>query len=103
MLESLTGEASKGSENKNPRQNNKITDKYAHVKRFNHYHMIQFYMFSFIYVDTDTTAYEDYFTSTIFLVKNYNIISAPGPIPKHCHSFSYIFRNIISWILSLTK
>ena len=68
----------------------KIMYKYAHLKRFHCDHRLQVHMFSFTYVYPKTMPVEDPFPDTKSLVENYNKMSTPGPVPKHCLGFSYI-------------
>ena len=97
MLEIMTSEASKGSKNK-ARDRTIKYDKYVQMKRFNNDQHLQFYMYDFMYVDTDTITEEEYFSSTRNIFENYKKMSTPGPVPKYWILFCYIFQKIISWI-----
>ena len=62
--------------------------KYALLKMFHHDRQIQFYMYAFIYVNSDTMPVEEFFQLQFF-VENYKKFSTPVPVPKHCLLFSY--------------
>ena len=64
--------------------------KYAQLKRFHIDHRLQFYMYYFMYVGTDTLPLEDYFDSTITYADKYKKISTPVLVPKHWLGFSNI-------------
>ena len=66
-------------------------DKYAQMKRFNHDHRLQAYMYALMYVYPVKIPVEYSFTDTKYFSGNYNKISTPGPVPKHWLGFSYIF------------
>ena len=65
-------------------------DKYAQLRRFHHDCRLQIYICEFMYVETETMPVEDHFPSTKLFVQNYNKISTPGPVSKHCLGVSYI-------------
>ena len=45
-------------------------DKYSQMKRFKYNHLLQFYMYDFMHVNTETTKEEDYFTATNKMLQN---------------------------------
>ena len=63
-------------------------DIYAQLKRFHHDHLLQVYMYDFMYVDNETIPVEEHFTATKKCVVNYKKMSTPGPIPRHWLVFS---------------
>ena len=83
MWKVLTGEALKWYKKKNRYIWIKIMDKYAQLKRFHHYHWLQFYMYTVMYVDPDVMPVEGYFPNTETFSYNYKKMSALGPVPKH--------------------
>ena len=67
-----------------------VMDKYAQFKRFYHELWLQVYVYTFMYVDPETTLVEDYFLDTKIFVENYKKMPTPGPVPKHWLGLSYI-------------
>ena len=65
-------------------------DKYSLLRRFHHDLRLQFYMYDFMYVDTETIPVEDYFPDTQTSVDKYRKMSTPVPVSKHCLRFIYI-------------
>ena len=49
-----------------------------------------FYMYDFMYVDSEEMPVDDHFSPTITFVENYRKIWTPGPVPKHWLGFSYM-------------
>ena len=65
-------------------------DKDAQLRRFYHDHLLQVWLYTFMYVDPDTIPVEDNFPATKQFVLDYKKISTPGTVPKYCLGFSYI-------------
>ena len=83
MLKVLACETSKCYEKKKAETKiSKIMDKYAQLKRFHDDRRPQFYIYVFIYDNTQTMPLEKHLPSTKKVGVNYKKISAPGPIPK---------------------
>ena len=53
----------------------------------------KFYIYDFMYADTDEMSEEDYFPYTKKFVENYNNTSTPGSVPWHWMGFSYTFSE----------
>ena len=90
MLKVLTGEAKKGYKNKNRRKTIQIMNKYTQLKKFQHDHQLQVYMYAFMHVDPETMPAKDKFPSIKSYVENHKKTPTPGPVPKHWLRFSYI-------------
>ena len=60
------------------------------MKRFHHDLRLQFNMYTFMYVDTETMPEDAYFPETKTFVEKYNKRSIPEPVPKYWLGFSYI-------------
>ena len=68
----------------------KNMDKYTQPKRFHNDHLLQVYMYYFMYVDSDKCQWRKKFPATKSFVENYKKMSVPVPAPKHWIGFSYI-------------
>ena len=60
------------------------------MKRFNHYHWLQFYVYDFMYIDDETPSEEEYFPDTNKFVYNCKKRSTTVPVPKNWIRFNYI-------------
>ena len=91
MSKVLTGESSKGYKKKQVETEwSKIMYNCSQLNMFHHDCQLQFYMYAFMYVDTETIPVEGHFPATKICVVNYKKISTPGTVPKHCLGFSYM-------------
>ena len=59
---------------------------------------LQVYIYSFMYVKSDTMAEEVYFLATKIFVANYKKNSTPVPVPKIVLDLGTYVENIISYI-----
>ena len=53
-MEVIIGEVSKGYKNKNMIEKDKKIEKYAQMKRFHYELQLQVYMYTLMYIDTET-------------------------------------------------
>ena len=68
-VENVTGEASKGYKKKLfDTERSKTMDKYSLMKMFHYGHLLQVYMYAFMYFNPDTILVEEYFPATKPLV-----------------------------------
>ena len=73
--------------------------KNTQLKKFHHEIRLKVYKYAFVYVDSDKILVDYHFPATTPFFVNYNKMSTPGPVPKHCIRFSYIPSKLL-WVRS---